>query len=305
VQTRRHAHIVALLGVSNIILAVNKMDRIGYDKAKYEAIAGEFAAYAHKLGVSNVEVIPCSALHGVNVVARGTKETPWYTGRTLLEALEGIEVGRAEGLKELRFPIQLVSRPDANFRGYAGTVASGEIGVGDGVLALPSRKSSKKPNATLLFPAFRRTAHRRNSFAALPRPNTVSSPASDLPVDPRKLLASARHQTANVRFFQRQSVGDLAIREPLLFEQQAAPHRLLDFVQRPASFFDCLAALVVLFRSIDIEAVFHGALVIFVVANHRAVLPPHGVSRHVKSHAQQPRAKQILARRSVEIAIES
>ncbi|HTU68385.1 MAG TPA: sulfate adenylyltransferase subunit CysN [Steroidobacteraceae bacterium] len=143
VQTRRHAHIVALLGVQNIILAVNKMDRIAYDKARYEAIAGEFVAYAHKLGVGNVEVIPVGALHGVNVVHRGTTETPWYTGRTLLEALEGIEVQRHDGLKELRFPIQFVSRPDANFRGFMGTIASGEITVGDPVLALPSRKTSK------------------------------------------------------------------------------------------------------------------------------------------------------------------
>jgi bifunctional enzyme CysN/CysC len=142
IQTRRHTHIVSLLGVQNVILAVNKMDRISFDKAKFEAIAGEFVAYAHKLGVTNVEVIPVAALTGVNVVNRGTA-TPWYSGRTLLEALEGIEVGRTEGLNELRFPIQLVSRPDANFRGYAGTVASGEISVGDAVLALPSRKASK------------------------------------------------------------------------------------------------------------------------------------------------------------------
>ena len=119
------------------------MDRIGYDRAQFEAIAGEFVAYARKLGVQNIEVIPVAALVGVNVVARGTKETPWYTGRTLLEALEGIEVARGDALKELRFPIQLVSRPDANFRGYAGTIASGEIAVGDTVLALPSRKTSK------------------------------------------------------------------------------------------------------------------------------------------------------------------
>src|SRR4051812_16217815 len=143
VQTRRHAHIVALLGVQNIILAVNKMDRIAYDKAKFESIADEFAIYAHKLGVGNVEVIPVSALAGVNVVARGVKEAPWYSGRTLLEALEGTEIARDGGLKELRFPIQLVSRPDANFRGFAGTVASGEISAGDAVLALPSRKTSK------------------------------------------------------------------------------------------------------------------------------------------------------------------
>jgi bifunctional enzyme CysN/CysC len=143
VQTRRHTHIVSLLGVQNVILAVNKMDRIGYDRARFEAIAGEFVVYARKLGVQNIEVIPVSALNGVNVVARGAKETPWYSGRTLLEALEGIETGRQDALKELRFPIQLVSRPDANFRGYAGTVASGEIAVGDAVLALPSRKTSK------------------------------------------------------------------------------------------------------------------------------------------------------------------
>jgi bifunctional enzyme CysN/CysC len=143
VQTRRHTHIVALLGVQSIVVAVNKMDRIGYDKARFEAIAAEVVTYARKLGVPNIEVIPVGALHGVNVVARGSTETPWYSGRTLLEALEGIEVTRQEGLKELRFPIQLVSRPDANFRGYAGTIASGEIAVGDSVLALPSRKSSK------------------------------------------------------------------------------------------------------------------------------------------------------------------
>jgi bifunctional enzyme CysN/CysC len=143
VQTRRHTHIVALLGVQNVIVAVNKMDRIAYDRARFDAIAGEIVTYAHKLGVPNVEVIPVGALHGVNVVHRGTKETPWYTGRTLLEALEGIEVARNDGLKELRFPIQYVNRPDANFRGFAGTIASGEIAVGDSVLALPSRKTSK------------------------------------------------------------------------------------------------------------------------------------------------------------------
>src|SRR5690606_17522663 len=141
--TRRHTHIVALLGVQNIVVAVNKMDRIGYDRAKFEAIAGEIVLYARKLGVQNIEVVPVSALQGVNVVARGTEETPWYTGGALLEALEGIATGEQDALKELRFPIQYVSRPDANFRGYAGTVGSGEIAVGDAVLARPSRKTSK------------------------------------------------------------------------------------------------------------------------------------------------------------------
>jgi bifunctional enzyme CysN/CysC len=142
VQTRRHTHIVALLGVQNVIVAVNKMDRIDYDKSRFESIAAEIVTYARKLGVQNIEVIPVAALHGVNVVHRGTRETPWYSGRTLLEALEGTEVAGST-FSELRFPIQYVSRPDANFRGYAGTIASGEIAVGDAVVALPSRKASK------------------------------------------------------------------------------------------------------------------------------------------------------------------
>ena len=115
VQTRRHTHIVSLLGVQNVILAVNKMDRIGYDRAKFESIAAEFVAYATKLGVTSVEVIPVGALHGVNVVVRGTKETPWYTGRTLLEALEGIEVTRGEGLEGTAFPDSVRESPGRQF----------------------------------------------------------------------------------------------------------------------------------------------------------------------------------------------
>ncbi len=187
VQTRRHTHIVALLGVQNIVVAVNKMDRIGYDKARYETIAAEIVAYARKLGVQNIEVIPVGALHGVNVVHRGAKETPWYTGRTLLEALEGIETGRQDALKELRFPIQLVSRPDANFRGYAGTIASGEIAVGDAVLALPSRKTSKVREITTadgplpqagIRPGRHRRARGRNRSLARRRAR-ASRPSSD------------------------------------------------------------------------------------------------------------------------------
>ena len=171
VQTRRHTHIVSLLGVQNVILAVNKMDRIGYDKARFEAIAAEFVLYARKLGVQNIEVIPVAALTGVNVVSRGIKETPWFSGRTLLEALEGIEAGRTDLLKELRFPIQLVSRPDANFRGYAGTIASGEIAVGDAVLALPSRKSSKVREITTADGPLERGGHASGSHRCPGRRN--------------------------------------------------------------------------------------------------------------------------------------
>src|SRR5204863_7951660 len=101
--------------------------------------------------------------------------------------------------------------------------------------APPQHTWSMKPNATLRVPSFRRKAPRRNNFAALPRPDTVSSLASDFSVDPRKLFSPARYQAADVGLLQRQCVGNLAVRKPLLFEQQAAPHRLLYFVLSPSS----------------------------------------------------------------------
>src|SRR5688572_12589359 len=146
-----------------------------------------------------------------------------------------------------------------------------------------------KPGATLRSPSDQGRVPRRNSFATLPRPNTVSSFSSDLTVNPRKLFASARHQTADVCLFERQTGGDFAVRESLLFKQQATSHRLFYFVQSAASLFDRHTAFVVIFRRIDEKAVFCGGLVILVVANHRAALTPQGISRHVKSHAQKPR----------------
>src|SRR5215204_256725 len=126
-----------------------------------------------------------------------------------------------------------------------------------------------KQGATSRSPSSRWKAPRRNSFAACPRPNTASSFASDLTVNPRKLFASARHKAADVCLFERQTGGDLAVRESLLFEQQATSHRLFDFGEGAACFFDCLAAFEVFFRRIDKKAV-GGALVILVIANHRA-----------------------------------
>ncbi|WP_029287694.1 sulfate adenylyltransferase subunit 1 [Cellulomonas sp. HZM] len=144
-QTRRHATITALLGVPHVVLAVNKMDLVGFDEATFRSIADEFAAYAAQVGLDDVVAVPLSALDGDNVVERSAR-TPWYDGPTLLEHLEVVPVLRDPGTEAFRFPVQVVIRPRTSehpdYRGYAGKIASGVVRVGDEVTVLPSGKSS-------------------------------------------------------------------------------------------------------------------------------------------------------------------
>jgi bifunctional enzyme CysN/CysC len=149
-QSRRHGFIAALLGIRHLLVAVNKMDLAGFDEAVFTRIRDEFTRYAVELGVSDVTVIPISALQGDNVVTRSAR-TPWYTGPTLLAHLETVEIDPDAAPEAFRFPVQLVLRPHADFRGYAGTVASGAVRVGDMVTALPSGKHSRV--ARILTPA--------------------------------------------------------------------------------------------------------------------------------------------------------
>ena len=142
VQTRRHSYIVSLLGIQHVIVAVNKMDLVGFEEQRFNAIRDECVAMIARLGVPNVHVVPVSALKGHNVVARG-EGMPWYRGQTLLELLDTVDVSRGQDRADLRLPVQYVNRPDAGFRGYAGTIAAGEIAVGDPVLAAPSRRMSR------------------------------------------------------------------------------------------------------------------------------------------------------------------
>ncbi|MFZ2507140.1 MAG: sulfate adenylyltransferase subunit CysN, partial [Steroidobacteraceae bacterium] len=142
VQTRRHAFIVSLLGIRHVIVAVNKMDLVGFDQAVFDRIHAECTALIGKLGVPDIRVVPVSALLGQNVVTRG-EGMPWYQGESLLELLDSIDISRDQHLADLRLPVQYVNRPDAGFRGYAGTIAAGQIAVGDPVLAVPSRRMSR------------------------------------------------------------------------------------------------------------------------------------------------------------------
>lgn len=137
-QSRRHTFLTSLLGVEHIVLCVNKMDLVGFDRARFDAIRAEFAEFAAKLEVHDVEAIPVSALLGDNITER-SGNTPWYDGPSLLYHLENVHVVSDKNLIDARLPVQYVIRPrDSDFRGVAGTVASGAFAVGDDVVALPS-----------------------------------------------------------------------------------------------------------------------------------------------------------------------
>ena len=135
-QTRRHLAVAALLGVRHLVLAVNKMDLVGFDESVFSAIAADFARAAQRLGVGAYTVIPVSALAGDNVV-EPSESMPWYAGPTLLEHLETVPVGIDASGQLARFPVQYVVR-SADYRGYAGQLASGVLRVGDDVVVLPS-----------------------------------------------------------------------------------------------------------------------------------------------------------------------
>ncbi len=143
-QTRRHTYIASLLGIKNIVVAINKMDLVEFSQARFEEIQAQYADFVNQLGdrqPSNIIFVPISALNGDNVVNAST-QTPWYAGETLMRILETVEISRNSNKQELRFPVQYVNRPHLDFRGFAGTVALGEVKVGDMVKALPSGKTS-------------------------------------------------------------------------------------------------------------------------------------------------------------------
>jgi bifunctional enzyme CysN/CysC len=141
-QTRRHTYVVSLLGIRHVALAVNKLDLVSYSEPGFREIVADYQMFARELGLEDVLCIPVSALRGDNVVKR-SKRTPWYNGPTLLEYLETVEIDE-DRLKRapLRFPVQWVNRPDAEFRGFAGMVVSGRVAQGDPILVEPSGRES-------------------------------------------------------------------------------------------------------------------------------------------------------------------
>ncbi|MBS1813423.1 MAG: sulfate adenylyltransferase subunit CysN [Acidobacteria bacterium] len=141
-QSRRHTFIASLLAIPHVVAAVNKMDLVNYSEERYREIEAEFVALGMHLGLRNIQTIPVSALEGDNVVEH-LDNMPWYEGPTLLEYLENVPLYEHESDAPLRFPVQLVQRPDRTFRGFSGTVASGSVKAGQKVMALPSGKTTQ------------------------------------------------------------------------------------------------------------------------------------------------------------------
>lgn len=144
-QTRRHTFLVSLLGIKHIVLAVNKMDLVNFDKKVFDQICKDYENFVTQLGIPDVNHIPLSALKGDNVVEPSTN-MPWYTGKCMLDFLESIHISSDRNFEDMRFPVQYVLRPDKDFRGFAARVGSGIIRKGEQIMVLPSRKTSTIKN---------------------------------------------------------------------------------------------------------------------------------------------------------------
>ena len=142
VQTKRHSFIVSLLGIRHVVVAINKMDLVGYSPEVYDKIRADYQGFAARLDLPDVHFIPLSALKGDNVVTQSAN-TAWYTGPTLMNLLETVYIGSDRNLEDFRFPVQHVLRPNLDFRGFSGTISSGIVRKGDEIMSLPSRKTSR------------------------------------------------------------------------------------------------------------------------------------------------------------------
>ncbi len=141
-QSRRHAYIASLLGIPHVVVAINKMDLVGFREEVFDSIRRDFSAFASQLAIRDLHFIPISALEGDNVVERSPR-MPWFDGASLLHYLESVHIGADQNMTDMRFAVQYVIRPTLDFRGYAGQVTSGVIRKGDEVMALPSGRTSR------------------------------------------------------------------------------------------------------------------------------------------------------------------
>ena len=149
-QTRRHSYLAHLIGIRNLVLAVNKMDLVGYDQARYDAIVADYAVFAQSLGITAFTPMPISGFKGDNITER-SENTPWYNGATLMQHLETVDVGvSTEQSRPLRMAVQWVNRPNLDFRGFSGQISSGSVKPGDPIRVLPGGKTSTISRITTL-----------------------------------------------------------------------------------------------------------------------------------------------------------
>ena len=141
-QTKRHSFIVSLLGIRHVVVTINKMDLVGYSQERFEEICSDYRNFVSRLDLPDLHFIPIAALHGENVVDPSVN-MPWYRGSTLMNFLESVYIGSDRNLEDFRLPVQIVNRPNLDYRGFCGTIASGIIRKGDQIMVLPSKRTSK------------------------------------------------------------------------------------------------------------------------------------------------------------------
>jgi sulfate adenylyltransferase large subunit len=215
-QTRRHAVIASLLGIRHVVLAINKIDLVGFDRAVFDQISENFSSFAAELGFAGIVAIPLSARHGDNVSAR-SKNTPWYAGPSLLEHLETVDVLDEREDKPLRMPVQWVNRSSADFRGFAGTIASGEINRGDDIAVLPSGRVTRVAS---IVAASGEVEHATTGDAV------TLTLSDEVDVSRGDMIAAMRPATGR-RSVRRASVLDVRrpfVSRPLLSHEDRPPH---------------------------------------------------------------------------------
>ena len=197
-QTRRHSIIASLLGIRRIVLAVNKIDLVGFDRSVFDRVVAEYRSFADELGFASIVPIPISARYGDNVTLRSDK-TPWYNGPTLLDHLEAVPVDDDQDAKPLRFPIQYVNRPDLDFRGFAGTVASGSISIGDEVVVAKSGQKSRIRR--IVSPSLETTTAVAGQAVTLVLADEIEASRGNMLVSPTSRPHVADQLAANIVWF--------------------------------------------------------------------------------------------------------
>jgi bifunctional enzyme CysN/CysC len=194
-QTRRHAAIVHLLGIRDVVLAVNKMDLVDFSQRRFREIERAFAAFAEPWALRSLLAVPLSARDGDNVV-RASNRTPWYNGPPLLGHLETVDVTGADDGAPLRFPVQWVNRPDAGFRGFAGTVVSGRIRIGDPLAVAGSGRLTRVERIVCFDGDLDEAATGR--AVTLTLDDEIDIARGDLLVDPRRRPTVTRQFAADL-----------------------------------------------------------------------------------------------------------
>jgi bifunctional enzyme CysN/CysC len=202
-QTRRHSLICSLFGIRHIVLAVNKLDLVGFERGVFDRIATDYAGFAADLGFLSLVMIPLSARHGDNLTERSAR-MPWYDGPSLLDYLESVDVTDVSGDQPLRFPVQWVNRPNSDFRGFAGTVAAGSVAPGDRVLVMGSAGTSRVKEIVTFGGLLPRAA--TGDAVTLTLEDEIDVARGDMLVDPQAPAEFADQFAAHVVWMKEESL---------------------------------------------------------------------------------------------------